>query len=350
MNFFVEGEPIHTRCLSVGLYQADAGVVRFDAKIFDLRKAGWMPMGDGFQSAGIVHQMELAGDVSAETRCLENIRVRQPVIAYEPSSESEGESCRDPAHLVQSFVGESLNADFSGKLSSGLGGARACSHILTLFHCLVGVVTRALDLESASGFGPRRQSGERFYYRSVFVDGVCGDGDRKLQLSLNLSDVYTRPVEDVDEPMARLARHDEVRAIFGVDVKALQISEIRLGERLRGEEGTSDGIWNDRSAEVRDLLGHSMVSGVAGKCFGLFSAPADRLVLEGLLEVAPGFIQCLAALMDRTESMGLSDGSGNGRRTDLATIGGREDSCYMWRRESPLLKVREERMRGRASD
>ena len=88
-----------------------------------------------------------------------------------------------------------------------------------------------------------------------------------------------------------------------------------------------------------------MVSGVAGKCFALFPSPVDGLVLEGLLEVAPGFIQCLAALMDRSESAILSGESGADRRMELANIGGREDSCYMWRRESPLLQFRQERLR-----
>ena len=346
MQFSVSGDPYHTRCLSVGVYQCGRDRVRFQGDIIDLRKAGFIPMMGDFQSAGIIHKMELSGEVAIGSRVLERISGAQPNVAFEPSAASRGECCRDPIDRIQALVGERLDADFARALSREMGGPLACSHILTLFQLIGSTLPHALDVERDAGFGPdRREDGERIFYRSLFVEGFGTDAG--LQLTSSLSDVHTVPVREVGQPMERLACHEEVRVLADVVLGSMSLSGIIAGERRRTIQDYADSRWTDRTADVGALEGASLMSGFAAQLFKRFGGrKGDRLLLDALLNLAPGLIQVLAALTDRSERSTANTDAENGKVPGVGTMviagmGGREGSCYMWRTESPLLQIRE---------
>ena len=337
MQFNISGDSFHTRCLSVGLFQSGPGHIRFRGDLFDLRKRGFIPMMGDFQSAGIIHQMEITGEVSRASRRLEWVAGLQPHVAFEPSEESQGECCRDPIDRLQGLVDERVDPHFPRALSRELGGPRACSHLLTLFQLIASALLRTLGLEERAGWGPGvRSDGERIAYRSLFVDGSGGEG--ALQLTSSLSDVHTRPLRDVGEPAERLALHDEVRVVCGVDLPSMSLAAIRAGERSRRLEPGTGGEWRDRTADVAGLKGLRLVSGVARQLIRRFEGRSgDGLLLDALLNIAPGLVQVVVALADGSPSLE----PGENPLPRVAATGGRPDSCYMWRAGSPLLQIRE---------
>ena len=347
MQFPVSGDPYHTRCLSISVYQSGRDRVRFQGDIIDLRKAGVIPMLGDFQSAGIIHKMELSGEVAADTRVLERISGAQSNVAFEPSAASQGESCRDPIDRIQALVGERMDADFARALAREMGGPLACSHVLTLFQGIGSALPRALDLEREAGIGPhRRVDGERIFYRSLFVDGF--GTEKGVKLTSSLSDVYTLPLQEIGEPRERLARHEEVRVLADVELTAMSLLDIVAGERRRTFAGYSDRRWRDRTVDAAELKGSSLVSGFAGQLFKRFGGrTGDQLFLDALLNLAPGLIQVLAALTDRPDLPSANTAAGKGERAgggimQIVGTGGREGSCYMWRTGSPLLQIRED--------
>jgi hypothetical protein len=64
-------------------------------------------------------------------------------------------------------------------------------------------------------------------------------------------------------------------------------------------------------------------------------APEDRPIFDGLLMLAPALIQCVAALSDAWPAMAAEGGW-------IIGMGGRPDSCYMWRAGGPLQRARGE--------
>jgi hypothetical protein len=64
-------------------------------------------------------------------------------------------------------------------------------------------------------------------------------------------------------------------------------------------------------------------------------APHDRPIFDGLLMLAPALIQCVAALSDAWPAMAADGGW-------VVGMGGRPDSCYMWRAGGALLRARGE--------
>jgi hypothetical protein len=70
---------------------------------------------------------------------------------------------------------------------------------------------------------------------------------------------------------------------------------------------------------------------MAGALFArLGEHPADRPLLDALLNLAPTLIQCVPAVMERWQSRP------NATRPGMMAGGGMEDSCYMWRRGGAL--------------
>ena len=65
---------------------------------------------------------------------------------------------------------------------------------------------------------------------------------------------------------------------------------------------------------------------------------ANAPLRDALLNLAPGVIQCLAALSHRLVSH-FSGGSTTapGRIPRELSVGGYPDSCYMWRSDGPLV-------------
>jgi hypothetical protein len=76
--------------------------------------------------------------------------------------------------------------------------------------------------------------------------------------------------------------------------------------------------------------------------------PEARLLLDALLQLAPGFIQSSAALADRMiarSAGGEGVAAGEHKLAGFMALGGATDSCYMWRADGPLLQIRGGRSR-----
>ena len=108
MNFEVTGEPIHTRCVSVGLVQESGGAIGFRADILDLRKAGLMDLAGRVAMAGIIHKMVVSGAFEPATGRIERIEWDQSHVMHEPNRTTRGECCRDPMHRLKALVGTRL--------------------------------------------------------------------------------------------------------------------------------------------------------------------------------------------------------------------------------------------------
>jgi hypothetical protein len=74
----------------------------------------------------------------------------------------------------------------------------------------------------------------------------------------------------------------------------------------------------------------------------------DRALLrDALLQLAPGYIQALAAITDRWFARAQADGATHATDKDatdgppIGAIGGMVNSCHMWREEGPLIAERE---------
>ena len=72
----------------------------------------------------------------------------------------------------------------------------------------------------------------------------------------------------------------------------------------------------------------------------LGDAPAKRPLLDALLNLAPGVIQCMPALTNYWQRWRNARGSGDDASGDRGPMGGMQDSCYMWRRDGALARKR----------
>jgi hypothetical protein len=343
----VEGLPLHTRSLTVTVSQREDARWRVLGQVIDLRKSSFVPMVDDIQTAGLIHHMTLDAVVDPATRVLAALDTEQRAVAVEVSPRTRGESCRDPAPRLQALVGLPIDEGFDAELSRVFGGPRGCSHLLTLFHLLVSALPRALALESEAGWGAARRPGEKLFRRSVFLDGT-EPGEGRLQLAVQLSDFFTRPLSRVKEPLDHLVRQDEVRAVASVALEGLAIQELVARQRTRTRETLGTAGWSDLGPELAQLRGRPIMPGLGKELRRrLGPRPELRLLLDALVQLAPGFVQCMPALSDRMLSRFAAAGpaslSADAPRPPLPAFlafGGAADSCYMWRREGPLLEIR----------
>ena len=341
------GHPLHTRSLTLVLRRGEGGSTQLRGHILDLRKTGFVPMPDGLQTAGIIHHMLIDARVGADRR-LEALETAQPFVAVEPSEASGGECCRDPASRLQALVGQRFDADFPVALSRNFGGALGCSHLLTLFHLAASTLPPALEAEEAvlRESGARRRVGERYFGRSVFVDGH-EPGQGLLQLAVQLSDFHSVPAAAAVERLDHLAQQHEVRASCDIELSGVRIAKLAARERARTRDTLSSAEWRDVSAQVVDFRGRPVMPGLGNALRAELGGRAEcRRLLDALLQLAPGFIQCMPTLTDSMISQ-MAARSGEreeaaGRRSlpDFLALGGATDSCYMWRAGGPLARVR----------
>lgn len=307
-------------------------------------------MADDIQPAGVIHQMSIDLRLDWDSRVIRSLEVDQPFVAIEPSAASRGECCRDPAPRLQALVGEALDGRFARRLGEVFGGALGCSHLLTLFQLMASGLTRAFTLEQAlpEAIGVQRRPGERLFRRAVFVDGFEGK-DASIEIAIQLGDFHSRPAACVSEPFDRLAREDATRAFARVASPGMTMSELMLVERTRSSENLGSAKWCDRTARLRGLEGTTIIPGLARRLFGIFGEVTtdgeDRLLLDTLLQLAPGHIQVLAAVMDRWFADRESGGprmspTAGGASPDIGGIGGMPDSCYMWRSGGSMVSTR----------
>ena len=317
--------------------------------VIDLRKVGFVPLVGDIQPAGVIHRMGIDLAIDPARRTIESLETEQPVVAIEPSSHSAGECCRDPAPRLQALVGESLDGEFARALSGAFGGPRGCSHLLTLFQLTASAVREALALED--GAATTREERDRLFRRSVFVEGFESPEDEAIEMVVQLADFHTRAGVTEDALLDRLAGQWDVRAFARTSGPERSLSDMLLAHRFRTRADLGTAEWHDRSDALAPLAGTSIVGGVARRLFGCFPEPEDRRLLDAALQLAPGYIQVMAAVMDRWFALLANRPAEEADREPSAAevdgpVGGTPDSCYMWRSDGPMLarrKLRTER-------
>jgi hypothetical protein len=74
---------------------------------------------------------------------------------------------------------------------------------------------------------------------------------------------------------------------------------------------------------------------------GLGDGPAEALVRDALLQLAPAHIQVMASVADRWFAMAPSGARPRSKQgPEVAALGGFPDSCYMWRGDGVLQRSR----------
>jgi hypothetical protein len=331
----VTGQPLHTRSMTMLVYQHDSGRWLAKGDIIDLRKTGFAPMKTSLQPAGIIHHMKIEMVVNTENLELESLVVEQPVVAIERSERSCGESCRDPAEKLQVLVGETLDDSFAKKLSETFGGPKGCSHVLALFFMMAAAVPRAKAMDDqqknqVSGKPYLRDVGDVIFQRSLFVDGQRGE---KNELVLQLGDYLTLPEAFVGASIERLGCEKSLRLRTTVDPANLNIDHCVIEDRERSWETLSESNWRNREDWAEHFTGVPVMPGLSGRAMAFCADDEDRqLLLDGLLQLAPGFIQVMAALAD----MWLASVKTGSSDKAVQPLGGMVDSCYIWRSGGPL--------------
>ncbi len=336
MQLFVTGHPLHTRSLTMALVLADEGRWHARGEIIDLRKTGFAAMPTSFQPAGLIHQMSIDLVVDPEMRRIESIVAEQPVVAVERSERSCGQSCRDPVDNLKALEGESLGDGFSKKLSLAFGRARGCSHLLTLFHFMASAVPQALDRERAQERAPgaERQVGERVFQRSFFLDGFHNEGE-DIELAVQVGDFYLRPQSIAKDSLDRLELEHDVRLFARVQTPDQTLKELRISERERDADTVTSAAWHERPGWADGLTDVPLAVGFASRAMkSCGTNPQKRVLLDALLQLAPGHFQVLAALAEQwagrsTSETGGPEGGGK-------PIGGMTANCYMWRSDGPF--------------
>ncbi len=335
----LEGMPLHTRALSIAVSRESDAIWRVRGDIIDLRKNGFVPSSYDIQPSGIIHSMNIELRFDPESLRIEHIAVDQPFIAIDPSEATNGECCRDPAPRLLDFKGDSLDSGFTKRLSAHFGGALGCSHLLTLFQLMASTIPRAVELEKArcKREGNSSRIGESFFRRSVFIDGHLRD-DNRVDVAVQLTDTQTRPLPQREPFTKRLEGSHEWKILATIERKRFQIQTLSVAERLRTFETLGTAEWIPHDKLVAELVNTPVIPGLAGRVFKIFSGDATVEPLrDAFLQLAPGFIQIVAALMDDYfKERALAEAGVQKTKPEVSSLGGNTDSCYMWRKGSAI--------------
>lgn len=279
----LEGMPLHTRALTITVSLGSDALWHARGEIIDLRKNGIAPWRHGFDPPGIVHSMNIELDFDPESLRIEHIAVDQPVVAIEASATSGGECCRDPAPRLLDFKDDLLDADFTRRLSDHLGGPRGCSHLLTLFQLMASAIPHGVELESSH----------------------------------------------------------EWKIFATVERKRFEIEALSATERRQTFQTLDTTEWIDHGNRVLPLLQKPVVPGLAGRIFTVFSprTPLEPL-RDAFLQLAPGFLQVLAALTNETPmDQVLTQNEAGGQNLENAGSESDVGACYMWRKNGGVAKA-----------
>ena len=334
MELDVRGQPLHTRSFTIRVLREDTGVVRVSGDILDLRKCGFVPLVDEIQGGGIVHHMRIEWRVATATREILTVGTDQPYVAVEPSHATGGDSCREPAGRLGELVGTRLDAGFAPALSACFGGRLGCSHLLALSQLAGPATERALDWQEQTGDLDlaQRVPGERILQRSLNIDAAAPD-ETRMHFGLQLADTWSRPKRDIASGLERLGEHVDVRVGAEVERASLSLVAIDAAERALTQERLQPE-WRSRSADVAPYLGQSLMAGISRRLLEDFGdRRTDRPLRDTLLSLAPTYIQALAAVA-HAMLVGAEQSGG------VAGLGGRENSCYLWRDDGPLIQIR----------
>ena len=229
---------------------------------------------------------------------------------------------------MKALEGEHLGPVFSKKLSLTFGGPRGCSHLLALFFFMAAAVPRAQEFERerAATRGSERAPGECLFQRSLSLDGL-ENHDGNVELSVQVGDYHLLPERMTEGTMERLEREHDIRLFAHVDASDQTLSDLRAVERERDYASLATAEWRDRPEWGRELVGSPLLSGFAARVMQSCGPhPHQRLLLDALLQLAPGHYQVLAAFADQWAAGGTVSGGGSGMAAN----------CYMWRPDGTL--------------
>jgi hypothetical protein len=324
MRLDLGGHPIHTRALSVSLTALPRRRLAATADLVDLRKRGFTPVGSELQGAGVIHQMGLDAVLDGTTLVLEQIAERLPVVAFEASPSTRGESCRDVSGRLAVLIGRRVD---DAALRDTIGGALGCSHVLALAQLLLATAAGAAPIAE---LGPAEAAPQRLFRRDLIFDGTEPEAGTLL-VGIQLSDLRSRPAPATAPPAARFASHDERRLELELRGWPATIAAIRGAQRRRTPASFADAAWEDCGALLAPLQGLSLGKGAnreLGRC--LNDHPPWRDAMSMLI---PALIQCRASFPDKWLNAAATTAGHPG-------LIGMPDSCYMWRRGGALERVR----------
>ncbi|MAG32966.1 MAG: hypothetical protein CL908_18980 [Deltaproteobacteria bacterium] len=347
-----QGLPLHTRSLTVAISRRPDGRWRARGDVIDLRKNGFIPSSHDLQPSGVIHMMSIELSLAPSSLRLDEITIEQPFVAVEASPATGGECCRDPAPRLLAMKGELLDDGFTKRLGTRFGGALGCSHLLTLFQLMASTIPRALQLEAerAEREGTTHREDRRFFRRAIFVDGHERDPST-TDVSIQLADTHTRPIAEGTPLTSQLEASFEVKTFASVDRKHFRIEELESRERHRTFETIASAPWTHHDALVSPLVGHPVIRGMAARVFELLGkGPKNALLRDNLLQFAPGFIQITGAqLDDYFEKRAQTTKPGPMQKPAVTSLGGRPNSCYMWREDSLVARALARDKTGRES-
>ena len=323
----VGGHPLHTRSLTMKV--TALGEERWSAsgQVIDLRKTGFAPLNTGLQPAGIIHHMCLDLRVHAPTLRIEALQAAQPVVAIEPSERSCGESCRDPVGRLDALVGDVLDDQFRARLSAAFGGPRGCSHLLALFQFMARALPRLVASQAQVGVESPHGVGEAVFQSALFIDGHYTE-QREFELCLQLSDFLVRPEQHVAAALERYQYERALRLHTIVEPPAMQLRDSSAALRERTLESLHDARFDERPQWAAALDGRAMMQGLSSGIAARFAQDGeDGFFVDAIAQLAPGFIQVLAAVADQWIARTRS---GEDAVQDRP-LGGGVDSCYIWR-------------------
>jgi hypothetical protein len=338
-------QPLHTRTLSIDV-RADANdTLSVEGTILDLRKCGALPTGGELQTAGFIHHMIWRTRVEEPSGRIAALEIAQPAVAMERGPGTGGECCRDPAPRLQALVGSAFDAGFAKRLTGLFGGPLGCSHLVTLGQAIGALLPRVLArARGGAHFG----AGERVAKSVLFLDGAELPGDR-IEVTIQAAEYQLFPAAHAVEPIERIASCREVALHAETALADSRLLALAGATRERSAERL-DTDWESLADAVSPLVGGSALRGMAPRIFAQMAAlpegPRRALATEALLQLAPGLIQCMAALSHRIAPL-LRSGAraapaASPAARALMSSGGFADSCYMWRTGGALERLRQE--------
>lgn len=332
MRLDLGGHPIHTRALSVELTLGEDGKLAATADLVDLRKRGFVPVGSELQGAGIIHQMGVSAVVDPRTLTLETIAARQPVVAFEASAATGGESCRDVVGGLSALGGLRLDGRSLDRLRQSIGGPVGCSHLLTAAQLLCSTLSwlgseGELDVDGSSWAA----SAYRRLFRRDLVFDASELEEGRMAIGVQLGDVRLAAARPDTLPMARFASHYELRMRLELDGWPATISQVAGAERRRPRDGFAAASWHDLEGPLAGLRGLSLGKGATRELQRLLAGLPP--VLDAMLMLGPALIQCRASFPDKW----LNVASTTAGHPGLIAMA---DSCYMWRRGGALERLR----------
>lgn len=332
MRLDLGGHPIHTRALCVEVALGEDGKLAATADLVDLRKRGFVPVGSELQGSGIIHQMGVDAVFDLATLTLESIEARQPVVAFEASRATRGESCRDVVGRLSALPGLRLDQRSSERLRETIGGPVGCSHILTAAQLLCSTLSWLgangdLDLDpllwSASTY-------RRLFRRDLVFD-ACELEEGRMGIGVQLGDVRLAAAPPNVLPMARFASHFELRLGIELSGWPATISDISGAQRRRSREHFDAASWEDHADLLAGVRGMSLAKGATRELHRLLGSSPP--LLDAMLMLGPALVQCRASFPDKWLNLASTTPGHPG----LIAM---PDSCYMWRRGGALEKLR----------